>query len=406
MAFRPYLAGSLMTLGMIAWHALACTSTAEDLTEADMRDEVKPTLTIVSPLNNSAVNVPSVRIAGTAEDDVRLWKISWRIGNTVSTNFWEAPNTQTKRTDFSVDVPLPSPGPHEIVIAVDDANGNAAIQTINVLYDGTAPKVQITGPANGSQVTTQSVTVTANVTDDQSVKRVSYSLNGGSAQEAQLPGSTASVAVSMPVTGLVTGTNTITVNGYDAANNIGSATLTLVVPPTSTPKTATVPIQLPTVSILRQANGSAQVMTALLIAGDHEANGDKTFQAFVTYRLPADVKAAGTIESAKITIATGTDPEENPGNPFTANGMLCAQRAARMELNDVEQPALTTEQCTVPVLSAPGSATIDIKPLVDASRAAGETDFVVRLRFVKAVGGNGQIDYRVLTVSPLTVTYQ
>lgn len=396
MTLRPYFAGSLAVLGLVAWHALGCS-------EYDLEDAVAPSLTIDSPANLSTVNGASVIVTGTATDDKEITGIGYQVNGGAETMIF-AGGAEVRSHPFSFSAPLAA-GENVIVVGVADGGGNETQREIRVRRDNTPPSVQITSPANNSQVTTQNVTVVASVTDDQSVARVTYMLNGGAPQDATIPASSSNVAVSIPVTGLTTGTNTITVTGHDAANNTASATLTLTVQQ-ATVKTANVPYTLPALTIKRLADGTHQAMTAILVVGDHEEDGSKTFQAFLTYEFGAEVQAATAVESARITVATGTDPVENPGDPFAHNGSLCVQRAATMVLNDDAQPTLTAEQCSVVVMTSAGTATIDVKSLVDEARAAGGDEVLLRFRFTKSVGGNGATDYRFLTVSPMTVTYR
>jgi hypothetical protein len=92
------------------------------------------------------------------------------------------------------------------------------VQIVPAPADTTPPTVKITAPADGSTVSTSTVTVTGSATD--AVGVVGVYLNGASV--TLMPDGSFNV----PVT-LVEGANTITVTAFDKAGNKGTATVTV-----------------------------------------------------------------------------------------------------------------------------------------------------------------------------------
>lgn len=402
MSSRLHFAGSLAVIGFIAWHALGCSG--ETLTAADEADETKPTISLVSPADNSVVGEAGISLSGTEQDETRLSQVYYLLNGATTRNylFREGSSPQTS-AQFDESVTL-TPGDNTVSVVATDAKGNEQVHLRHVRYDDAEPVVTITSPAAGSSSIADAVTLQGSVSDDHRVSRVTYRLNGGAETEVSITAGT-NVSVNVPVAGLAVGNNTITLTGYDAANNSGSAQVTVARTEPTPAQTISVSAGAP-VSLKRLADDGSLMLSGMLLVGDHEENGDKTFQGFVTYAYGEAVRAATTVESAMITI--GLDPDEfaSWGNPFTHNGKVCIQRSSGVVLNDDAQPVLTAEQCTVTALTAAGTATVDVAAIVNAARAAGETSVTLRFRFEKSVGGNSATDYQGLTVSPMTLTYR
>lgn len=150
------------------------------------------------------------------------------------------------------------------------------------------------------------------------------------------------------------------------------------------------------VSVKRLAAGTTESFQGLYV-GDHEANGDKGIQGFVLYSLQ-NVPAGATVSSAKVTVlrsATGA-----AGDPL-AFGTLFAERAATPELNE---GTLSTSAIGV-LAPTQQSATVDITPLIQQARAAGQTSIWLRLRFGAVQNNNGVIDYGAFMAGGLEIKY-
>jgi hypothetical protein len=158
--------------------------------------------------------------------------------------------------------------------------------------------------------------------------------------------------------------------------------------------TVTISAQNP-IFVKRLAAGDTMT-DAGMYAGDHEANGDKTIQGFVTYNL-ANLPASATVSSAKVTIAT--DAAQTEGNPYTL-GPLFVERATLIRLNEG-----TPAGIQVLTAAQPQGIVVDVTTLLNSARAAGSTELVLRFRFQNLVNNNGAIDYVGLTASALTVRY-
>jgi hypothetical protein len=98
----------------------------------------------------------------------------------------------------------------------------------------TPPSVSITQPTNGTSTTSTSLTVTGSAKDDASVTRLTYQLNGGAEQNVSIT-SGASVPFSFNASGFREGSNTLTVNAYDAAGAKGSASVSFTFSSGTTP---------------------------------------------------------------------------------------------------------------------------------------------------------------------------
>jgi hypothetical protein len=147
----------------------------------------------------------------------------------------------------------------------------------------------------------------------------------------------------------------------------------------------------------RLASGSTETFNSMWIAGDHEANGDKSLQAFNTFLLDA-LPAGATVTKAEI--AVRLDPTLE-GSPFTL-GALMVELAEGSTLN--EGP-LSAGAVTVASAASPTSLTVNVTSLINAARAAGRQSALFRYRFTQLGNNNGKIDYLNFAVDALTITY-
>lgn len=89
--------------------------------------------------------------------------------------------------------------------------------------DGTAPSVTISSPLNNAQVGSR-VTIKAQATDDTNVTKMEVYIDG----TLQASSSTASISTKWRTTKASRGFHTILVKAYDAANNVGQSSVTVI----------------------------------------------------------------------------------------------------------------------------------------------------------------------------------
>jgi hypothetical protein len=207
-------------------------------------DTTPPTVSLTAPANGATLS-GMVNVDSTASDNVGVVGVQIRIdGMNVGAEDTTSPYSLLWNTATATN------GSHVIVSVARDAAGNtttsAAITVTvqNTLPDNTPPTVSITAPANGATVT-GTVSVTANASDNVGVAGVQFRLDGVNlgAEDTSSP-----YAVSWNTASASIGTHTLSAVARDAAGNTTtSATITVVVPDTTSP----------TVSISAPANGAS-----------------------------------------------------------------------------------------------------------------------------------------------------
>ncbi|WP_148225929.1 Ig-like domain-containing protein [Allomeiothermus silvanus] len=131
--------------------------------------------------------------------------------------------------------------------------------------DQTSPTITLENPVGGTAVSL-SLTVQGTATDDQAVTRVTYQLGGSLEQNVPITPA-ARVPFSFNVQ-LQTGQNVIVVNAYDAAGNIGSATLSITYGTTG----GTQDTLRPDISILSPTPGSTVNSSSVSVQGKAKDN--------------------------------------------------------------------------------------------------------------------------------------
>jgi hypothetical protein len=165
-------------------------------------DTTAPQVTVTSPANGADVTagVP-VTLSMTANDAVGVVSSGFTINGATVTS----------------PVTLTTLGPVTITATARDAAGNvgSASVTVNVVPDSTPPQVTLTSPSNGANVTVGvPVPLSMTATDNVGVVSSGFTINGS--------------AVTSPVTLTTPGPVTITASAQDAAGNVGSASVTVI----------------------------------------------------------------------------------------------------------------------------------------------------------------------------------
>ena len=197
-------------------------------------DTTKPTLALLTPVDNSSIIIGNlVDITTDASDNVGVTKVEFYIDGSPRSETATAPYSLTWNTIGS------DLGPHTITIQAYDAAGNvgelSATITIIPVPDTTAPTVAITAPdADASTIIGTPLTITADASDDFAVTKVEISIDGD--LKASL--TDGPYSYTWDTTDAALGMHTIAVEAYDAAGNtkVASSTATIIpVPDTANP---------------------------------------------------------------------------------------------------------------------------------------------------------------------------
>jgi len=185
-------------------------------------DSTAPTASIVAPSSGSTVS-GSVTIAVSVSDNVGVTKVECYINDVLAST--------SATGSFSWNTTAYSNGSYALRAKAYDAAGNvgtSAATTVsiqNIAADTTAPSATIAAPTAGSTVS-GIISVTVNATDNVSVTKVEWYLNGVVAGSST--GSTATF--SWNTTSRTNGLCTLQARAYDAAGNVGSsATMSVTV---------------------------------------------------------------------------------------------------------------------------------------------------------------------------------
>ncbi len=146
-------------------------------------DATAPEVEITAPADGSLVTAPAVDLTFTVSDDT------------------DSEPTCDHAASSTANL---SPGPNTITVTCTDAAGRTGSDSVDVVYDASAPTVEITAPTDGLLVTDPEIAVDYSVSDD-----------GEVAPDCDIaPGSLVTLSP---------GENTITVTCTDSAGHAGSA---------------------------------------------------------------------------------------------------------------------------------------------------------------------------------------
>ncbi len=277
-AFSTELTGLRAGANSIAVHAYdragnrgtvvrTVTLTTPTPVPAPAPDTTTPAVSITQPTAGTALTATSVNVVAVVADNVAVTRAGWRLNGGTETPL--AVSAPSATLSFSVN--RLSSGTNSIIVNAYDAAGNVGTALVNVVVqlpspppDTAPPTLELSEPADGSTVTTFSVTVRGSASDAIGVVRVATQLNGGPEQNASItPGPT--VRFSQTISALANGPNVIVVNAYDAAGNKGSTSLRISY---SAPSDTIAP----TVTILAPANGSTVSSATVSTSGQATDN--------------------------------------------------------------------------------------------------------------------------------------
>jgi YVTN family beta-propeller protein len=188
-----------------------------------------PTLTVLSPVANTAFSAGPVVVTGKVTDDVQVSSVSV---NGVSAALTSGGNPNDPReVSFTVSVPL-TPGANQIATIAADNSGKTAADTRTVYLDNQDPVVSW-APADGTTYQTPgNVTISGTATDNLGISTIT--VNGAVVYTTS---GTAQTSVNFSkVLNLAGGTHTIVVVVKDLGNRTvsQSRTVTVIAPETTT----------------------------------------------------------------------------------------------------------------------------------------------------------------------------
>jgi PKD repeat protein len=247
-------------------------SICEILAGATGADTTAPTVSMTAPASGATVSGNNVTVSANASDNVGVVGVQFRLdGANLGAEDTTSPysviwNTTTATNNAS----------HTLTAVARDAAGHTTTATAVMVTvkntDTTAPTVTMSAPGNGTTVSGNNVTVSANASDNVGVLGVQFKLDGASlgAEDTSSP-----YSIVWSTLGVSNGSHTLTATARDAGGNTRTATNVTVtvsnadgVPPTASmtapPDGATVSGSSVTVSATAADNVGVAGVTFLL----------------------------------------------------------------------------------------------------------------------------------------------
>jgi hypothetical protein len=236
-------------------------------------DVSPPAIVLDNPVDGISTVSGSVNVAGTATDNRSVGRVSIQVNGAPEQVL---PVGAGRTVTFSTALTGLRAGQNSIAVHAYDRAGNrgAVTRVITVSTaapppapapvpppDTTAPTVSITQPSAGAALSTTSVGVSAVVADNVALTRAGWKLNGGVETPITVSGPTATL--NFTASGLNQGTNSIAVNAYDAAGNVGTSLVNVVVQFPSPPSDTTPP----TLVLSAPADGATVNTSSVTVVG-------------------------------------------------------------------------------------------------------------------------------------------
>ena len=172
-------------------------------------DTQAPVVAITAPANGALVKAATVDVTGTASDANGIASI--KVGGTAC--------SYVSGSWTCSAFPL-AEGSNTLTATVTDAAGNSAAAVVTVTRDTTAPAVAIVSPADGTTLNTATVNVTGTASDANGI--ASVKVNGTACSYATGNWSCSGLT-------LVEGSNVLSTVATDAAGNVGTASVAVMV---------------------------------------------------------------------------------------------------------------------------------------------------------------------------------
>jgi subtilisin family serine protease len=185
-------------------------------------DTVNPSASITSPTNGSAVSsIVPVNVAAT--DNVGVTRVELYVNGALQATDTTAPYS------FAWDTGSLGNGTYYLKAVAYDAAGNSGSSsqvavTVAAAGDTTAPQVTILKPVDGSSISSLSrVSIAATASDNVAVTRMELYVDG----TLKSSSSTGTISWNWNTKKISTGAHSIQTKAYDAAGNIGTASITV-----------------------------------------------------------------------------------------------------------------------------------------------------------------------------------
>jgi subtilisin family serine protease len=198
-------------------------------------DTTTPTVSIPAPTSGATV-AATIAVQGTATDNTAITNIELDVDGVATATATSSPFS------FSWDSTSKANGSHTLTVKAFDAANNvgSASVTVNVAntaVDTTLPTVLISAPGNGASVS-GTVPVQGTASDNVGVTKIELDVDGAAAATVtSSPFSFSWNSASKP-----NGSHTLTVKAFDAANNVGSTSVTVTVGNAATVADTTPPV--------------------------------------------------------------------------------------------------------------------------------------------------------------------
>ena len=259
-----------------------------------VQDLSAPTVSLTNPTAGTTfTSAQTVTIAANASDNVGVSRVEFYNGTTLLKNDTTSP--------YFVDWAISSAnnGSHNLSAKAYDAAGNSTVSTVTVtvniaVQDLSAPTVSLSSPAAGTTFTSaQTVTITANASDNVGVSRVEF-YNGATLLKND---TTSPYDVPWTISSANNGIHTLTAKAYDAAGNskVSSAVIATVNIPVQDLSAPTVSLTSPTagttftsaqtVRIAASATSSTGVSKVDFYNGTTLLKNDTTSPYFVDWAI-------------------------------------------------------------------------------------------------------------------------
>jgi hypothetical protein len=392
------------------------TSTSVSVTVSNpVPDTTAPTVSVTAPTGGSTIS-GTINLTASASDNVGVAGVQFKVdGTNVGSEDTASPYTASWNTTTATN------GTHTIAATARDAAGNTTTSTSvsitvnNIPADTTAPTTAITAPVSGGTVN-GTTTVTANASDNVSVTKVDFYLDGNLISSD----ATSPYSFGWTTTSVTNGSHSLLTKAYDAAGNIGtSSTVTVTVnnPDTTAPSvptnlkaTATSPTS---VSLTWNASTDNVGVASYLVQRDGVVIAtvtapttnytDTTVAGSTTYSYQVLARDAATNTSSGSTAATVTTPTPPDTTPPSAPTNLIANASSTTQVN------LSWDAAND---NASGIARYDVYrngSLLTSSATTSLADATVLPStsysyYVKAVDGAGNASTASVTVSVTTPT--
>ena len=189
-------------------------------------DNTKPTVSLAAPAGGVPVS-STVNLAATASDNDRVTQVQFFVdNNTTPLAIDTSPDPTSGYYSVSWDTTTVTNGTHTLKAVAYDAAGNTTTSTVVVPVDNTKPTVSLAAPANGAPVS-GAVTLSATASDNVGVTEVRFVVDNNTTPLATDTGSPYNA--SWDTTTVANGTHTLKAVASDAAGNITTSTVNIIV---------------------------------------------------------------------------------------------------------------------------------------------------------------------------------